>query len=437
MTIQDQYNNTIDFLFNQLPVFEKTGNSAYKPGLETVRQLSEMFGSPHCKLQGVIHVAGTNGKGSTTHTIAAILQSAGYRVGLFTSPHLIDFRERIRVNGEMIPKQSVIDFVKHFQEINTSLNPSFFELSTIMAFDHFVKENVDIAVVEVGLGGRLDSTNIITPDLSIITNISRDHTSLLGDTLEEIASEKAGIIKPGIPIIIGENINNRVVDVFRQKAHAYNSPIIFAEQEPEIRSFMRNGSTLEYDTLHFGRIISSLNGACQVHNANTILVALSAFMTKKWEIPITAIRDGFRNVEKLTGLAGRWMKLNEQPLTICDTGHNPGGWQYLCRQIAEQHGKKHIIIGFVADKDVTSILKLLAESNSEATFYFTAPHSHRRLDESALRKLATEHGLYGDSFNDVRDAYKKALADADKGDFIFIGGSNYVISELLSPQQIQ
>lgn len=432
--MSNRYNETIEFLFNQLPVFEKTGDSAYKPGLDTVRKLSSMFGSPELAIPGMIHVAGTNGKGSTSHTLAAILQSAGYRVGLFTSPHLIDFRERIRVNGQMISEEAVIDFTDRFRAIRSNISPSFFELSTIMAFEHFAREKVDIAIIEVGLGGRLDSTNIITPDLSIITNISNDHNSLLGDTLEDIAKEKAGIIKPGVPVIIGEDSSENVVKTFKNKATECEAKIIFAEHSPEIRSVQRNGHELIYETKSFGTVMGNLTGDYQIHNANTVLVALSEFIKDRWNVSVDAIKTGFKNVVQLTGISGRWMKLNDTPLSVCDTGHNPGGWDYLSKQIADQNGKKHIIIGFVADKDVHSILKSLSETNTDAEYYFTAPHSHRRLDETALKEMALSYNLIGETYNDVRMAYKNALAKADKGDFIFVGGSNYVLSELLQKE---
>ncbi len=424
------YQETVNFLFNQLPAFERSGDTAYKPGLQVVTRLSNAFGTPHSKIR-TIHVAGTNGKGSTSHTLAAILQSAGYRVGLFTSPHLVDFRERIRVNGQMIPRHAVTDFVKRYQEKKLGINPSFFELTTVMAFEYFADQEVDIAIIEVGLGGRLDSTNIITPILSIITNISLDHTSLLGNTEAEIAREKAGIIKPGVPVIIGEADNSDVKAVFQEIASQNKAPIIFAKDVPEIKSAIKTCNGFDYVTTNYGLIHGELGGDYQPLNSATTLCAVSKLNDLGFSIGKEAIANGFQNVCMLTGLAGRWMKLCDKPLAICDTGHNPGGWEIISKQIAAQSGKKHIIIGFVSDKDVDSILKLISNLSADSQFYFTAPHNHRRLEATELKTMADRYGLHGDAYRNVGDAYKKALAVAGKGDFVFVGGSNYLIAELL------
>lgn len=427
------YESTLEFLFNQLPVFENDGSSAYKPGLERVLALSEAYGNPHRRLRAVVHVAGTNGKGSTAHTLAAIFQCAGYRTGLFTSPHLVDFRERIRVNGRKIGREEVVAFTERFRRSCSGLNPSFFELTTVMAFDHFVKEDVDVAVVEVGLGGRLDSTNIVDPDLSVITNISLDHTALLGNTLEAIAAEKAGIIKPGKPVVIGES-SGSVREVFARKASEMNAPIRYADTDSEIAKAVTDGRGMAevYATRSFGAVTGELCGSYQHANANTVLTAVKALRGLGFRLPDEAVKEGFANVCGLTGLAGRWMKLGDEPLRVCDTGHNPGGWHYLSSQIAGLHGRKHIIVGFVGDKDVEEIMREIARYNSGARFYFTAPSSHRRLPENELFSIARSAGLYGRTFASVTEAYEKALAEAGKGDSIFVGGSNYVIGELLA-----
>ena len=314
------YQETIEYLFNSTPVFEKIGAKAYKPGLQTTFALDEHFGHPHQKYK-TIHIAGTNGKGSSSHTLAAILQSQGYKVGLYTSPHLVDFRERIRVNGECVPEQYVIDFVEENRAFFEPLHPSFFELTTAMALKYFAEQKVDYAVIEVGLGGRLDCTNIITPILSIITNISFDHTQFLGNTLAEIAGEKAGIIKPGVPVVIGEYLPE-TRPVFENKAKAENAPMLFAQDFDA--EHLENCETCDVDM--------ELMGSYQERNKKTILTALH-ILRQKLAISDEAIREGFAHVCELTGLRGRWEKLNDAPLTICDTGHNLAGWNYLAPQI--------------------------------------------------------------------------------------------------------
>lgn len=427
----DSYKEAVEFLFGQLPVFERVGASAYKPGLERVMALSHEFGDPHRHLKKVIHVAGTNGKGSTAHTLAAILQSAGYRTGLFTSPHLVDFRERIRVNGEMITQEAVVDFVNRYVGLSCDLSPSFFELTTVLAFEWFVRSEVDVAIVEVGLGGRLDSTNIVSPDLCVITNISLDHTSLLGETPEAIASEKAGIIKPSVPVVIGEAAG-AVRSVFEDAARRCGSPVYFAQDCNPVSSFEPVVGGILYHTVSDGDFIGELAGDYQVNNATTILSAVARLRDLGVSVSEDAVKTGFGNVSKLTGLQGRWMKLSDSPLVICDTGHNPGGWTYLVKQLNDLAGCKHIVVGFVADKDVSAILRMMADNIHNARYYFTAPQCPRRLDEEQLRECAREQGLYGETFCNVREAYEKALADCDKGDMVFIGGSNYVAAELLS-----
>lgn len=424
----NKYESTIDFLFNELPVFQHNGASAYKPGLERVFAIAEAFGNPHKKLH-TIHVAGTNGKGSTCHTIAAVLQSAGYRTGLFTSPHLVDFRERIRVNGHMIPCDRVVEFVERYRNMGLSVEPSFFELTTMMAFDWFAESNVDVAVIEVGLGGRLDSTNIITPDLSIITNISLDHTALLGDTPEAIAEEKAGIMKPGVPVVIGE-AEGPVRDVFERRAAMVSAPVIFATDYNPVINMEHGESGIIYHTRDFGVVRGELCGECQSLNAATVLTSLKLLRDMGYEIPDNAVADGFGNVCSLTGLAGRWMRIFENPLVVCDTGHNPGGWRYISDQLSGFSGIKHIVVGFVGDKDVDSILEMIAGIDN-AKLYYTQPSLPRALPADELASKASAVGLDGCVCQSVENAYKKALACAGEGDMVFVGGSNFIVAELL------
>ena len=415
------YQETTEYLFNSTPVFEKIGAKAYKPGLQTTFALDEHFGHPHQKYK-TIHIAGTNGKGSSSHTLAAILQSQGYKVGLYTSPHLVDFRERIRVNGECVPEQYVIDFVEENRAFFEPLHPSFFELTTAMALKYFAEQEVDFAVIEVGLGGRLDCTNIITPILSIITNISFDHTQFLGNTLAEIAGEKAGIIKPGVPVVIGEYLPE-TRPVFENKAKAENAPILFAQDFDVTR--LENSEPSDVDM--------ELKGSYQERNKKTILTALH-ILRQKLAISDEAIREGFAHVCELTGLRGRWEKLNDAPLTICDTGHNLAGWNYLAPQInAVKAETKHIVFGMVDDKDVAHVLQLLKEKmENRVKYYWTQPSTKRAIPVEELSELALKLGLHGSLYHSVKEAYNAALENAEKGDFVFVGGSSYVVADLLS-----
>ena len=415
------YQETIEYLFNSTPVFEKIGAKAYKPGLQTTFALDEHFGHPHQKYK-TIHIAGTNGKGSSSHTLAAILQSQGYKVGLYTSPHLVDFRERIRVNGECVPEQYVIDFVEETRTFFEPLHPSFFELTTAMALKYFAEQKVDYAVIEVGLGGRLDCTNIITPILSIITNISFDHTQFLGNTLAEIAGEKAGIIKPGVPVVIGEYLPE-TRPVFENKAKAENAPILFAQDFDVTR--LENSETCDVDM--------ELKGSYQERNKKTILAALH-ILRQKLAISDEAIREGFAHVCELTGLRGRWEKLNDAPLTICDTGHNLAGWSYLAPQInAVKAETKHIVFGMVDDKDVAHVLQLLKEKmENRVKYYWTQPSTKRAIPVEKLGELALKLGLHGSLYHSVKEAYNAALKNVGKDDFVFVGGSSYVVADLLS-----
>lgn len=404
------YQDTIQYLYNSTPVFEHVGASAYKEGLSNSWALDEHFNHPHTKFK-TIHVAGTNGKGSCSHTIAAILQAEGYRVGLFTSPHLVDFRERIKVNGDCISQEYVMDFVENERSFFEPLHPSFFELTTAMAFKYFADSHVDIAVIEVGLGGRLDCTNIITPILSVITNISFDHTQFLGDTLEKIAKEKAGIIKRNIPIVIGET-TPETRNVFIQKAKEMNAPIYFAE---------------EYNNPIANELDFELKGSYQLKNKQTILCAVNHLPLS---ISPSSIKEGLSHVVELTGLMGRWQTIRERPTVICDTGHNVGGWQYLSQQIKSQPCKNlHIVFGMVDDKDIDTVMNMLP---TNATYYFTQAQTKRAIPANIVKEKGKEHHLKGYVFPQVADAYKAALHHANEDDFIFVGGSSYIVADFLT-----
>ncbi|MDO4801066.1 MAG: folylpolyglutamate synthase/dihydrofolate synthase family protein [Prevotellaceae bacterium] len=409
------YKDYTNYLFSQVPMFQNVGKDAYKEGLENTNILDEHFGHPHRKFH-TIHVAGTNGKGSCSHTIASVLQEAGYKVGLFTSPHLVDFRERIRINGKMISEKYIMDFIDEEKKFFEPLHPTFFELTTAMAFKWFAEQGIDVAVIEVGLGGRLDCTNIINPDLSIITNISFDHTSLLGDTLSKIASEKAGIIKYRTPVIIGER-HHETQGVFIATAYSQKSKIIFAEDK-----------SFETEKYKF-----ELQGLYQKKNLKTILTAL---FEMKDHIPYynkiseSDIKHGLQKVTENTGLSGRWQTLEKKPLTICDTGHNVGGFQFLSQQIVEQPCKlRRIVFGMVNDKDINGVLALLPKN---AIYYFTQASVRRAMPAEELKKAAHKYRLSGNCFPNVRTAYVQAQKDADKDDFIFVGGSSFIVADLLT-----
>lgn len=418
------YQEAIEFLYNQTPQFQQIGAAAYKPGLDTTRRLDDLFGNAHRNYK-TIHVGGTNGKGSTAHTLAAVLQSAGLKVGLYTSPHLVDFRERIRVNGRKIPERDVIGFLNRFLESGFDGQPSFFELTTIMAFDCFSREKTDVAVIEVGLGGRLDSTNIITPDLSIITNISRDHVAQLGYELTSIATEKAGIIKPGVPALVGE-AEGEVRQVFADRANEVGTTLEFAV--PLENSGLDQEHRIVYPSTPFGELRGELTGDCQPKNAATIVTALRILRDNGWNIPDAAVRKGFASVVELTSLYGRWMKVCDSPLTITDTGHNEGGWRYLSRRLSACGDKLHVVIGFVNDKDVAAIMGMLPTS---AHYYFTRASVPRALDEQTLRRKGLMFGLEGESYPSVETALEAARANASDGDTIFVGGSTFIVADLM------
>lgn len=427
------YQKTIEYLFDSAPLFQNVGKEAYKEGLYNTHELDKHFGHPHRQFK-CIHVAGTNGKGSCSHTIAAILQSAGYKVGLYTSPHLVDFRERIRINGNKIPEEYVIDFVQENKNFFEPLHPSFFELTTTMAFNYFAESKIDIAVIEVGLGGRLDCTNIINPELCLITNISYDHTQFLGKTIEQIATEKAGIIKPDTPVVIGE-ATPETRNVFVQKASSVNAPITFAEDNPQIINYtISQTNQIIYQTINNKTIKGELRGFYQIKNTNTILTAIAKLQQLGFSITEKAIKEGFGHVCELTGLMGRWQQLQSSPTLICDTGHNVGGITYIAEQLAKQtYRKLHIVIGMVNDKDIRSVLKLLPET---ACYYFTKASVKRALDEKELQQLAFEAGLRGESFPNVRIAVRTALEKASVEDLIFVGGSSFIVADLLSTADI-
>lgn len=482
------YQNTLKYLYESAPMFQQIGGKAYKPGLETTHKLDEHFGHPHRQFK-TIHIGGTNGKGSCSHTIAAVLQSAGYKVGLFTSPHLVDFRERIRINGEMIQEEYVVNFVEEHRSFFEPLHPSFFELTTAMAFRYFADQKVDVAVIEVGMGGRLDCTNIISPDLCVITNIGLDHTQYLGDTLTKIANEKAGIIKENTPVVIG-NASGAVKRVFTMKAKKMNAPIHHANQmknfvfeSTEYNSLTRDRDSVSQIAKDMNELIETgkdylslenkaylsylnpiytlqdinslidrrqnaiyincelfpvglyfeLNGLYQGENARTIICALEVLNELGYDIGIKDYHTGFTHVSEMTGLMGRWQKLQSYPDVICDTGHNVNGLFYVCYQLNQIHEtdnkELHIVFGMVNDKDVQNIVKMLPPY---ATYYFTRASVKRALPENELLKLATEAGLKGEAYPTVVEAMRAAKANCPPKDLIFVGGSSFIVADLLA-----
>ncbi len=402
------YQETINWMFAQLPMYQQQGASAYKKDLTNTVLLAKHLGNPENKIRAV-HVAGTNGKGSTSSMIASILQEAGLKVGLYTSPHLKDYRERIRINGEMISEDFVVDFITKNKSFFEENNLSFFEMTVGLAFDYFVKEKVDIAVIEVGMGGRLDSTNIITPLVSVITNIGFDHTQFLGDTLELIAYEKAGIIKPHIPVVIGE-YTEETKKVFMRKAEECNSDIYFASD------------------LILEDYPSGLLGDYQYHNKKTVLQTIT-ILKQQLNISEDDIKKGLLNVVENTGLLGRWQQINEKPIVICDTAHNSHGLKIVLNQIQKQKfDTLHFVLGVVNDKDLGDILPLFPKN---AKYYFSKPNVPRGLDATVLKKNAEVYGLDGNVYNSVSEAYKEALVMSSENDFIYIGGSTFVVAEIV------
>jgi dihydrofolate synthase/folylpolyglutamate synthase len=428
-----KYSQTLEFLFSQLPAYHRIGKAAYRNDLKNTILLDNYFKNPHKKFRK-IHIAGTNGKGSVSHMIASILQEAGYKTGLYTSPHLKDFRERIRVNGEMIEEEEVVTFVKNHKAILEEIKPSFFEMTVAMAFNYFAECAVDVAVIEVGLGGRLDSTNIINPVLSVITNIGHDHMDLLGDTLEKIAFEKAGIIKNRIPVIISET-QPETENVFLKKADESDSSISFADKlyscTLETNGRLKHSRDYEVTELNSGKKFSGKSVLAGDYQQKNIQAVFAAFRYLKSVFNITDenVIVGIEKVVQNTGLAGRWQILSEAPLTICDTGHNKEGLEYVIRQINRlPKTVLHIILGFVNDKDLRSVLPLFPE---DAHYYFTKASVPRALNEEILKSEAAKYGLEGECFGDVKTALKAARSKAGPSDLIFIGGSTFIVAEVV------
>lgn len=403
------YSKTVDWLFKQLPMYQRQGKIAFKKDLTNILALSKHLNYPEKQFKS-IHVAGTNGKGSTSHMLASILQEAGYKVGLYTSPHLKDFRERIKVNGKCIRKNCVINFVKRNENFLKKQGLSFFEMTVGMAFEHFAKQKVDIAIIEVGLGGRLDSTNIIIPEVSVITNIGLDHTQFLGETLPEIAFEKAGIIKPNIPVVIGET-HTETLPVFNEIATMNHSKLYFAENI--IKEIFP----------------TDLKGIYQKHNIKTALQTIKVLQTKKWNITQKHIEKGLLKVVENTGLLGRWQVLSENPKIICDTAHNKEGLAYTLKQVqAEVHQKLHIVLGVVDDKNLETILPLFPK---KATYYFCQANVPRALASKILQQKAVAYNLLGKTYKSVAKALKQAQINTSKADVIYVGGSTFVVAEVV------
>ena len=427
------YQQTIDYLFEQLPMFSRIGAAAYKENLDNTIALCNAIDNPQTKFKSV-HIAGTNGKGSTSHMLAAMLQAAGYKTGLYTSPHLIDFRERIKINGNMISQEFVIDFVEQTKEVSNKIQPSFFELTVAMAFDYFAKEQVDIAIIETGLGGRLDSTNIINPLLSIITNIGFDHMNLLGNTLEKICFEKAGIIKHNTPVVIGE-YNEITKPVFVEKATSCNAPIYFAQDEYTVDQIQPGNFQLHCEVTNIEQAITEnftldLNGLYQIKNLKTILCAEGILQNLGFNISNQQEKFALENVKKLTGLHGRWDVIGTDPLIVLDVAHNEDGIKQLIQQVNSmniQFDKLHIIIGIVNDKDISAMLTLLPK---DASYYFSNAQIPRALPAVALQESAKQFGLTGNSYIDVNEALNAAKNTAEKNDFIIVCGSVFLVAEV-------
>lgn len=405
-----EYDDILRWMFAQLPMYQLQGASAYRKDLGNTHALADHLGHPEDGLV-CIHVAGTNGKGSTSHLLASVLQQAGYKTGLYTSPHLKDFRERIRIDGEMIPEAEVVDFIQTHRTFFEAHDMSFFEMSVGLAFSYFRKEKTDIALIETGMGGRLDSTNIVTPLVAVITNIGKDHTQFLGDTLEKIASEKAGIIKPGIPVVIGE-YTAETKPVFVTTASERKAPIFYAS-----------------DAL-YPSYPSALEGYYQEANKRTVLKTLEVLTaTTDFRVTETDIREGFLRAKENTGLRGRWEVLGQRPLVVADTGHNRHGLELVVRQLQDAlEGRLHVVIGVVNDKDLGEILPLFPKA---AQYYFTKPDIPRGLDATVLQKEASRYGLHGNVYPSVKDAYENAISEAASNDRVFVGGSTFVVAEIL------
>ncbi len=418
----DSYQQTLEYLYKNLPMYQRVGAVAYKNDLTNTLALCAALGNPERKFRS-IHIAGTNGKGSSSHMLAAILQSAGYKTGLYTSPHLKEFTERIKINGHDVSQSFVVDFVDRVKRDLEEINPSFFETTVAMAFDYFAKEKVDIAVIEVGLGGRLDSTNVITPEVSLITNISWDHMDLLGDTLEKIAAEKAGIIKPGVPVIISER-QREVENVFKDKSAQAKSPITFAQDVYQVKA-SGNG---QFSILGNVDYQLELKGNYQEKNLAGVLAVVDQLKKKGYSVSHKDIADGLQNTVVLTGLKGRWQKLGDDPFVVCDTGHNEAGVKEVLKQIAERRFRNlHMVWGTVKDKDPGRVLGLLPK---DAHYYFCEAKIPRAMPAQELKEKAQQFGLQGEAIQDVNDAIAVAKQNASADDMIFIGGSTFVVAEI-------
>lgn len=422
------YQQTIDYLYHTLPMFSRMGSAAFKKDLTNTLLLCERLGNPHKKFKS-IHVAGTNGKGSVSHMLAAIFQTAGYKTGLYTSPHLYDFRERIKVNGMMCDKDFVVDFVERIKPAIEEIQPSFFEITVVMAFEFFIQQKVDIAVIEVGLGGRLDSTNVIIPELSVITNIGWDHMNLLGNTLEEIAFEKAGIIKENIPVIIGEK-KEETEKVFRSVASQKHAPMFFAQENFSVDSYHLQNNLIQISVAdkksHLTNYQLDLGGIYQTKNILTVLQ--SAELLKEWKISQQNIQTALKNVKQLTGLHGRWEVIHENPAVVLEVAHNKDGIEQMLQHLQNIHfNKLNIVIGVVKDKDVEAVLELLPP---EANYYFTHAHIPRALDAQVLKGKASQFSLEGTCFDDVNNAIQHALNNAAKDDLIIVCGSIFLVAEV-------
>jgi dihydrofolate synthase / folylpolyglutamate synthase len=428
------YQETIGYLYDRLPVFQNIGARAFKPGLHTTRELCRLLGNPQEKYP-TIHIAGTNGKGSTSHMLAAILQESGYKVGLYTSPHLKDFRERIRVNGACVSEKFIVDFVADQKSYIERLSPSFFEVTVAMAFSYFEETGVDVAVIEVGMGGRLDSTNIITPALSVITNISFDHMQFLGNTLAKIASEKAGIIKPGVPVVVSEDQGPEISEVLIGASEAANAPLSFASRTFDVSNVgMKDGKMLvDIQEKASGNIVAcdlavDLTGAYQLKNIAGVWQAKEVLVSKGWKIADESARRALQSAGSITGLKGRWQLLRQSPDVYCDTAHNTAGLTITLAQFENVcKGKRRFVVGFVGDKDISTMLSLFPQ---DAQYYFCQPSNMRALSAVELQSRAKEYGLSGKTFGNVNEALGEAIKDSAPSDAIYVGGSTFVVADV-------
>ncbi|MGV6946187.1 bifunctional folylpolyglutamate synthase/dihydrofolate synthase [Sphingobacterium kyonggiense] len=427
------YAAVIEYLFARLPMFTRDGASAFNPDVDKTLLLCEALGNPHKKFKS-IHIAGTNGKGSSSHMLASVLANSGYKTGLYTSPHLVDFRERIRIDGNMVPEQHVVEFVNTHRELIEDLKPSFFEVTVAMAFDYFAQQQVDIAVIEVGLGGRLDSTNIISPELCLITNIGMDHMNILGNTLAEIAGEKAGIIKQNTPVVISEK-QTEIQHVFEEKAKSLNAELMYATDRYAVLSSERLAEglkiTVESKANHTKDTwLCDLTGSYQTKNILGVLTCIDELGKLGFQLPKEKVQYALSHVQELTGLRGRWQTLQTNPWVICDTGHNEDGIKEVLKNLASlQFNQLHFIFGAMRDKDLSHILPLLPK---DAQYYFAAPDMPRAMPANQLTELAISHGLKGTYYSSIEAAFDAAQELYKDGDLIFVGGSTFVVAELLT-----